>query len=214
MIHKKTRQRGVSIIEIVVSMVILFLVMMALAFVYPQGRKLTDTSDNRTKATEIARTILEEIQLIPFDNAAAAGDNVTLQTVSLTGITNNAINNNQTLANMASNAQTLINLQWPYHHYAGADWQNRIPILITAQVDDLINNNPNGQAFCLLTARDQNRNIPQGIQVMLPNAPNLQNSREQILAVVTVTIAWTTFSREQREYPFVSLSSAFAGNKI
>lgn len=213
MIHKKTRQRGVSIIEIVVSMVILFLVMMALAFVYPQGRKLTDTSDNRTKATEIARTILEEIQLIPFDNAAAAGNNVTLQTVSLTGITNNAINNNQTLANMASNAQTLEILQWPYHHYAGADWQNRIPILITAQVDDLINNNPNGKAFCLLTARDQNRNIPQGIQVILPEGI-AANNREQILAVVTVTIAWTTLSRDERQYSFVSLSSAFAGNKI
>lgn len=213
MIHKKTRQRGVSIIEIVVSMVILFLVMMALAFVYPQGRKLTDTSDNRTKATEIARSILEEIQLIPFVNTAAAGDNVTLQTVSLTGITNNVINNNQTLNAMTNDAQTLIDLQWPYHHYAGANWQNRIPILITNDVADLINDNPNGQAFCLLTARDQNRNIPQGIQVILPQGI-AANNREQILAVVTVTIVWTTLSREQREYPFVSLSSAFAGNKI
>lgn len=216
MIHKKTRQRGVSIIEIVVSMVILFLVMMALAFVYPQGRKLTDTSDNRTKATEIARTILEEIQLIPFVNTAAAGDGVNLQTVSLTGI-----NNNLTLANMASNDQLLRTLQWPYHHYATAnanDWEDKIPILIAQNASALINDNPRGKTFCLLTAEDNQTDphqiIPQGIRVTLPPHSDVTlGNREHILAVVTVTIVWTTFSREQREYPFVSLSSAFAGNK-
>ncbi|MBR0518892.1 prepilin-type N-terminal cleavage/methylation domain-containing protein, partial [bacterium] len=56
----KKNNRGVSIVEIVVSMIIIMLVMLVLAFVYPNGRRLTNSSDNRTKATAIAKSILEE----------------------------------------------------------------------------------------------------------------------------------------------------------
>lgn len=226
MIHKKTRQRGVSIIEIVVSMVILFLVMMALAFVYPQGRKLTDTSDNRTKATEIARTILEEIQLIPFVNYSVADiNNDPLQAVSLSGI-----GNGQSLEQLVNRMGD--DIDWPYHHYAGDNWADNIPFFIADNVSQFDNNEVNHahKTFCLSRnafITDQGITIPRGIDVTIlerDEAENLERirepnderdrPREQSFVIVTVTISWPEYRNDANPvFNFVSLNSAFTGNK-
>ena len=106
----KKSSRGVSIIEIVVSMILLFVVMLVLAFVYPNGRRLTESTDKRTKATEIAKAIMEEIQLVPLypQKALNANSFTNVSLVKTSQDNNTKLLGNLTLADMTS-------FKWPYH---------------------------------------------------------------------------------------------------
>ena len=112
--NNKKNSRGVSIIEIVVSMVLLMAVMFSLAFVYPNGRRLTNSSDYRTKATEIARSILEETKLVDFDSSTTPKDG-TLASLVLVKKTDELSNNNIISLDDALKKSGR-DFQWPYHH--------------------------------------------------------------------------------------------------
>lgn len=120
--YRKSKQYGINIIEIVVSMILIMTVMMALAFVYPKGRQITESSDKRTKATEIARSIIEEIQLLPLTPKSTAVSNLVLSNIGIIGSSN-------TLTDFFS-AATCQAQQWPFHHYAGTDWRTKCPVVI------------------------------------------------------------------------------------
>ena len=199
--NNKKSSRGVSIIEIVVSMVLLMTVMLSLAFVYPNGRRLTNSSDYRTKATEIARSILEETKLISFDSDGAHGQgglsNIVL--VRREGDAAHYIDLNHALAN--ANA-----LQWPYHHLStvnsgtlaapelGVTWDATIaadgntmpicPFYITEDVPDhtVVENHRNRPFF--LISGDTPSNFSRSI-----NVSNTTVERPP-MAVIDVTVYW------------------------
>ena len=172
----KKNNRGVSIVEIVVSMIIIMLVMLVLAFVYPNGRRLTNSSDNRTKATAIAKSILEEIKLIAFDENSAQTGDAALNNLCVL-VSNAQMNNYLSLNNPNRNILTVINtpgnnIQWPYHHFSvgdqkasttGAGWdatvandENNTPVcpFFISDANSISNipfNNHPQRPFCLLT---------------------------------------------------------------
>lgn len=128
----KRKQRGVSILEIVVSMVILMLALSAMAFVYPQGRKVTDKSDKRTKATEIARSILEETQGLRFEAGSSAAANPDISDVGLVGNGSTALG--KIISPTGQGLSFCKSKQWPYHHYASSsmeNWALKMPCFIS-----------------------------------------------------------------------------------
>lgn len=135
----KRKQRGVSILEIVISMVILMLALSAMAFVYPQGRKVTDKSDKRTKATEIARSILEEAQGLRFEAGFSAASIPDISEVGLVGNGSTALGKIISTSGLGFCTAN----QWPYHHYSSADmanWALKMPCFISEATEskDLI----------------------------------------------------------------------------
>lgn len=132
----KRKQRGVSILEIVVSMVILMLALSAMAFVYPQGRKVTDKSDKRTKATEIARSILEETQGLRFEAGSSAAATPDISDVGLVGNGPTALG--KIISPTGQGLGFCTAKQWPYHHYSSTDvnnWALKIPCFISEAQD-------------------------------------------------------------------------------
>lgn len=163
--NNKKNSRGVSIIEIVVSMVLLMTVMFSLAFVYPNGRKLTTSSDYRTKATEIARSILEETKLIPFDHSTAtpigAGTATTNSIVLVKNPADPAQSANFILLDpfFTPNGQedglhgplhsnNVANLQWPYHHLSQMNNGALVPPSIGVTWDATVQNDGDTKPVC------------------------------------------------------------------
>ena len=203
----KKNSRGVSIIEIVVSMVLIFLVMLVLAFVYPQGRRVTQGSDNRTKATEIAKSIMEEIQLIPLLPQSWAGNDVnSLKNVSL--VKTNTQNSVPTLDTFAGNYNAMKKNCWPYHHLSGSgnwdateDSNNQkttiCPFFIysSGDLDSKVFANQ-ARPFFISTSQLVDRGttkitIPKGV-VVSPDSSKTPavNRKTPIIATITVSVAW------------------------
>lgn len=65
---KKCRQKGLSLIEVMVSFSILILVLIALAQTFPLALTINKTSGNATKASYLAQTKLEELNSLGYDN--------------------------------------------------------------------------------------------------------------------------------------------------
>ena len=225
----KKNSRGVSIIEIVVSMVLLMLVLLALAFVYPNGRKVTQSSDNRTKATQIAKSILEEIDLIPIKNEGMVTNTVSLQNLYLIGP-----NNQFTLVNLSESKDNMTALRWPFHHLRGAsgnEWDAGAnenadappvcPFFITSasSVTDLqtaFMNNLN-RPYCLATKQVGSAAtgvIPKGI-VVTPTSPDINQfgtSNRPLLATITVSIGWGAKRAGSWHFSSVSLMNTRTEN--
>lgn len=223
----KKNSRGVSIIEIVVSMVLIFLVMLVLAFVYPQGRRVTQGSDNRTKATEIAKSIMEEIQLIPLlpQSWATANSTSALKDISLVRTSDK--NNYTTLDIFAGNYSAMTTLKWPYHHRdnwdAGTDIGGNLnsvancPFFIynSGNLDDKIRSNLARPFFIstsqLISQGANQINIPKGIVVSPSTQTPAINRKNPIIATITVSVAWAetstigTGNRKGFKYNYVSL---------
>ena len=218
----KKNSRGVSIIEIVVSMVLIFLVMLVLAFVYPQGRRVTQGSDNRTKATEIAKSIMEEIQLIPLLPQSWAGNDVNvLKNISL--VKTNTQNSVPTLDTFAGNYNAMKKTCWPYHHLASS-WdadrdvnKNAIcPFFIYngGDLDSKIFANQ-CRPFFISTSQLDNQGttkmtVPKGI-VVSPDSTKTPavNRKTPIIATITVSVAWgetsTRANTKGLKYNYVSI---------
>ena len=223
-IKSKKNCRGVSIIEIVVSMLLLMTVMMSLAFVYPNGKKLTEATDKKTKATEIAKSIMEEIQAIPLfpSGNVAAGNIASYSLVYSNGSVPTPVLNDL-------NTHRMRNLEWPYHQLAG-NWDATNTNNITNPVcpfficdnDALVASvraNYNVRPFFIL-ANDGvdvgNIHLPRGIDVS-PHEPVYNSNRERtgngnkipIVARIVVSVCWANRSplghREDFNYSFIQL---------
>lgn len=62
----KTYNNGLSLIEILISIVMIMLIIMAFAMVFPSGMRLNATNLRANKATEIANGVIEEIKNMPL----------------------------------------------------------------------------------------------------------------------------------------------------
>ncbi len=204
----KKSSRGVSIIEIVVSMILLFVVMLVLAFVYPNGRRLTESTDKRTKATEIAKAIMEEIQLVPLypQKALNANSFTNVSLVKTSQDNNTKLLGNLTLADMTS-------FKWPYHQLissvdaGGAEtWDANVDKLTNAKCPFFIFSGNSVSALKTKIIANQVRpfflnlndvqvdatlTLPKGIQVY-PNGNNVYqpNERIPVIATILVSIGW------------------------
>lgn len=224
----KRRQRGISIIEIVVSMIIIMVAMAALAFVYPQGRRVTESSDKRTKATEIAKTILEEVQILKLEPGALTAHN-SIQNLSIVGPAAAFTLNTITADDMRA-------LQWPYHHYSAGDansWTNNCPFFVTSQTgNNLITEFKNHRVanppkhFALCTA---SWNFTDPLTRQVTNIPRCISSSPQVdftsagvksavsthgyVATVSVSVLWLETRGRHDIVEFVTLTSAIASNR-
>ena len=202
----KKNCRGISIIEIVVSMVLIMLVMLVLAFVYPQGRKVTQGSDNRTKATEIAKSILEEIKLVGFLQGTSGSNDKQVGNLSLL----NDGSNDYTPLNKALTHAA--DMHWPYHHLDtnwdatnNKDVDDYIPVcpfFITDSIKaDNIKNHSKRPFFLLSKKVDDDH--PQSILVT-PTAEVTQskiNSLDHpVMAVINVTVYWGELGRSNNNF--------------
>lgn len=165
----KRKQRGVSILEIVVSMVILMLALSAMAFVYPQGRKVTDKSDKRTKATEIARSILEETQGLRFEAGSSAAATPDISDVGLVGNGSTALG--KIISPTGQGLGFCTAKQWPYHHYSSTDvnnWALKMPCFISEAQDSatLISEFQNASDMRMKIFTDRTRNISKNFALL------------------------------------------------
>lgn len=124
--RKKINSRGMNIVEVMVAMVILMVALMALGFVYPRGRLMTDSSRMSMQATEIARSITEEMKNMPMHSTIMAQNNSLngLGLLPASGQNSNVCVANFSPANMAA-------AQWPFHHLSSSDaanWQAKVPV--------------------------------------------------------------------------------------
>lgn len=231
----KKNSRGVSIIEIVVSMVLLMLVLLALAFVYPNGRKVTQSSDNRTKATQIAKSILEEIELIPLKNEGKVDNTVSLQNLYVLGIPSNEF----TLGELSGSKTDMSkdNIRWPFHHLALSGWDAGAnetadappvcPFFITDASDvnglkTAFLGNLN-RPYCLATRKVGDTTvgiIPKGIVVTPPDPGEsgdidintFGTNNRPLLATITVSIGWGAKRAGSWHFSSVSLMNTRTEN--
>lgn len=64
----KTYSKGLSLIEILISIVMIMLIIMTFAMVFPSGMRLNATNLRANRATEIANGVIEEIKNMPLCN--------------------------------------------------------------------------------------------------------------------------------------------------
>lgn len=119
MLPKRRKQKGLSILEIIIAGLILTTAFMTLAFVYPSGFKLTESNKKTSEATEIARSIMEEIKLLPFQSYRG-GVTKDIQTWEL--------------ASFQDTKPFWPQSNWPFNHYkdAGNGWAERTPVHLVA----------------------------------------------------------------------------------
>ncbi len=215
---KKKKKLGMSVVEVVVAMAILMVSMMSLAFVYPKGRTLTDSSKISMQATEIARSIVEEIKIRPL---------LTRLTARPTGV--EELPRLGIMADPGSPVPgySLINLtradmntlRWPFHHFATSeqDWHQRTPVLCWEEIP----NHPTalralldqeGKTFFLPSSRmsvSNDRIMLRGIEVY--SAP-LATTIPQVLSVA-VTVGWLERIKESTDINFITLNTVITENK-
>ncbi len=63
-----TKQRGVSLLEILITIILLTTVILTFAAIYPAGYRLNRKSAKATRAAQVANSIAEEIQNLPLTN--------------------------------------------------------------------------------------------------------------------------------------------------
>jgi len=200
--HRKIKYMGMNIIEVVVGMIILLIAFMALGFVYPRGRLMTDQSRFAMQATEIARSITEEIKLMPLRSSPLAvmnPNNLALIGL-LPAVGPGNTGNNVCLRNiLGTNGEQLINWNWPYHHFAGPDWRNNIPVALgidgsnATEIQNNLNTSadfPNKRYFL---PKQQIGNMNRGILIDGDIAGVHQNNAgaaDPDMAAIAVTVAW------------------------
>jgi len=67
-LNKKYRQKGMSLIEVMVSFSILIIILVSLAQAFPMALAINKTSENATKASYLAQAKLEELNSLGYDN--------------------------------------------------------------------------------------------------------------------------------------------------
>ncbi|MCE7873976.1 prepilin-type N-terminal cleavage/methylation domain-containing protein [bacterium CPR1] len=66
------KRRGLSLLELMVTIVLLSTVLIAFAAVYPAGYKLNRKSQRATQAAQLATAVAEEVRQLPFDSVNPA----------------------------------------------------------------------------------------------------------------------------------------------
>lgn len=239
MFYKRVRSKkyaGFNIVEIVVAMALLMVAMMALAFVYPSARRMTDSSKLSTQATEIARSIMEEIKARPIystSNPNGLAD-IGILSNSFDNPSGAATNNLDTDTNPNHsiryfNHESMKNFHWPYHHLAtigdikeDPTWEANCPVYcwgetnitgdsatwVTFKSNTL---DPVGKIFFLPTAQIPYRGItiPRGIVIQTPTA-----DRNPRLISVSVTVCWIEeIAGAHLTLQHVTLTSLITDNK-
>ncbi len=134
-IHReRKKQQGMNIVEVVMAMALLMVAMMSLAFVYPKGRTLTDSGRMSMQATEIARSIMEEIKLRPIRSTVDVWPNAANRSVANIGMLPMQNDPASTIAPCIANIarDQMLALQWPFHHFTSnneAEWRERCPVM-------------------------------------------------------------------------------------
>ncbi len=67
-LHQQNR-RGISLLELMITIVLLSTVLIAFAAVYPAGYKLNRKSQRATIGAQLATAVAEEVRQLPFDSA-------------------------------------------------------------------------------------------------------------------------------------------------
>ena len=229
--RKKLNCRGLNIVEIMVAMVILMIALMALGFVYPRGRLLTDSSRMAMQATEIARSITEEIKNMPLrTNASIPAGPAALEGIGLLP----AAANGRCIAIFTP--QQRETAQWPYHHFSnrndasGIEWKNKIPIncwsvTTFGSYDDAADfQNTNPKNFFLpseqisLVRNSKTNVIEKGILVNstdgINNRLNIVSPTGNIpeLTSIAVTVAWIESRTEGVFVNHITLTSMITEN--
>ena len=207
--REKHGRRGFSIVEVVVSMALLMAALMTLAFVYPRGKTMTDSNKLSMQATEIARSIIEEIRMRPVNSKLVQTD------ISTYGLLNNngdigSPGDDTAIANLSSNKMG--SLQWPFHHFADSSnvdkWKQNCPVYCwgatdisgsIASIDEFRKTNlsvlDNTKTFFLpstdLGLGKYGGIIPKGIIVSsVPANPAPAANIAPALIGIAVTVAW------------------------
>jgi prepilin-type N-terminal cleavage/methylation domain-containing protein len=216
---RRLLQKGLSLLEILMAMIVITMVMMAVATVYPGGYKLNETNRLTSRATEIARGIVEEINARPIVGAEGVPSG-NIDFLSLYSI------RSQSQGGPGWTPSVSQTYMWPYHYYMTVnEWQENCPVYCWG-AGDITEPNKNDalnvRKFFYLPCNDPK--APDGIiiegitpapdpwAVPLP-AINLTDSR---LVRIQVTVAWQEY-RGTNPTPitkFVSLISWRTDNKI
>lgn len=83
---RKGRQRGISLLEIMITIVLLTTVLITFAAVYPSGYKLNRKTARASQAAKAATAVAEEVQALPFTSIDPAA-------ATLVGLAGNTWNN-------------------------------------------------------------------------------------------------------------------------
>lgn len=70
---KRSGQRGLSLLEVLITLMLLSTTLVAFAAVYPAAFKLNRKSQRSVQAAEIAGAVAEELRTLPFNRPGAGG---------------------------------------------------------------------------------------------------------------------------------------------
>jgi prepilin-type N-terminal cleavage/methylation domain-containing protein len=189
---KKIRrnQKGLSLLEILMAVILLAMCIMATATVFPGGYKLNMSNRYANQATEYARGIMEEINARPFVSLGVPGiDNLSLQ--SLAGW------------NYALSETNM----WPFHFYTSVnDWKTNCPVRCWATGGD--------KFFFLPEQASSNPPYPKGIEIVPYPGWGEPPQTQARMAKIQVTVAWKEFRGSLEVTKFVSIVSWRTDNKL
>lgn len=228
---RRSGERGLSLIEILMAIMVLTAAIMAVATVYPGGYKLNETNRYANQATEIARGIMEEICALPFITPAEATSNPTgsLGRLSLSGNTAAGIIGLDSWDPTMSNTYN-----FPYHYYGEGTinnnkWKEQCPVLCW---DSTIS--PSSIKSSLKSSNKLSSTSREGLKFFLPpsgytTAPKgisinkypadstqwfstlpLTSSR---LAKIEVTVAWVEFRNDAMIEKYITIDTWRTDNK-
>lgn len=218
---KKSRnQRGLSLLEILLAIVLLAMVIMATATVYPGGFKLNATNKYASQATALAQAIVEEIKLRPFKEVEV-GTPDTFEYFSIEELAQNY--HNGTIINMCAH------YRWPFHNESFADdatWHNNCPVICwetRTSLDDMYRLLKAGPQDFFLAEKNNTLGVPAGIAVIgYGNGDLLYDpgewtpdpvSHEPHIAKVQVTVSWVEMRNKLAVPKSVTISTWVTENK-
>jgi len=188
---KRSNQKGLSLLEILMAVILLAMVIMATATVFPGGYKLNISNRYSNQATEYARGIMEEINARPFTSLGVPGiDNLSLQNLSAW--------------NYALSETNL----WPFHFYANAtDWKANCPVRCWSAGAD--------KFFFLPELATSAPPAPRGIDIVAyPGWGSIVPQTQARMAKIQVTVAWKEYRGKLEVTKFVSIVSWRTDNKL
>ncbi len=220
--HRK--QRGLSLLEILLAIILLSMVIMATATVYPGGYKLNASNKSASQATTIAQGILEEIKMRPFTEVIVGADSEGYEYFSIEEIAKNY------RTDPVTNIYT--KYEWPFHdhRFSTDEWKYNCPVLCWY-------NTPNPDINAIITALRTNRKsfflapysntigVPPGIVVRGygdgdddPNDSDWQpiawpDVVSPHMVKVQVSVSWIEYRNKQPIGRSVTLSSWVTQNK-
>lgn len=203
MLRKSRNQKGLTLLEILLAIVLLAMVIMATATVYPGGYKLNATNRYTNQATDYARGIIEEINMRPFSGPTGISPTA-IESLSL-----------QTLNNGGSGWSYGVteSFLWPFHYWpnSATDWQTNCPVGCWTNVN---NTNPDGANYKFFYLPVGETGVPNGISVQFLPASSPSNPTDTIMAKIEVTVAWHEFRHDRTPITkYVTLTSWRTNNK-